>query len=49
MNIGREICRQLAEVGGRVVSHAVSNRAGAEETAALIRADGGAATTWMVT
>ena len=40
MNIGREICRQLAAMGARVVTHAASNRAGAEETAALIRADG---------
>ena len=47
MNIGCEICWQLAEMGARVVSHAVSNRAGAEETAALIRADGDAATTWI--
>ena len=38
MNIGREICRQLAAMGARVVTHAASNRAGAEETAALIRA-----------
>ncbi|MEC8054282.1 MAG: SDR family NAD(P)-dependent oxidoreductase [Pseudomonadota bacterium] len=42
MNIGREICRQLAAMGARVVTHAASNRAGAEETAALIRAHGGA-------
>ena len=47
MNIGREICRQLAAMGARVVTHAASNLAGAEETAALIRADGGAAATWI--
>ena len=30
-----------------MVTHAATNRAGAEETAALIRADGGAAATWI--
>ena len=32
MNIGREICLQLARMGASVVTHAHENRAGAEET-----------------
>ncbi|MEC8028003.1 MAG: SDR family NAD(P)-dependent oxidoreductase, partial [Pseudomonadota bacterium] len=47
MNIGREICRQLAAMGARLVTHAATNRAGAEETADLIRAQGGAAAMWI--
>ena len=39
MNIGRENCRQLAEMSGRVVSHAVSNRAAAEFAADKVTAN----------
>ncbi len=44
MNIGRQICLKLAELGATVVTHAKENRAGAEETAALVTAEGGRAT-----
>ena len=47
MNIGRDICLQLAGMGASVVTHAASNRAGAEETAEMARAKGAAAATWV--
>jgi 3-oxoacyl-[acyl-carrier protein] reductase len=47
LNIGREICLQLAHMGANVVTHAQSNREGAEETAALVRATGVDAATWI--
>ncbi|NNK77830.1 MAG: SDR family oxidoreductase, partial [Litoreibacter sp.] len=47
LNIGREISLQLADMGASVVSHAGSNRAGAEETAELVRAKGVGAATWV--
>ncbi len=47
MNIGREICLQLAAMGADVVTHARSNRDGAEETAELARAEGTKAATWI--
>ena len=47
MNIGREICLQLAESGASVVTHAASNRTGAEETSGLARAKGVGAATWI--
>jgi len=47
MNIGREICLQLARMGAGVVTHAHSNRAGAEETAAMVRDEGVGAATWI--
>ena len=40
MNIGRQICLKLARLGAAVVTHAKENRAGAEETAALVAAEG---------
>ena len=47
MNIGREICLQLAEMGADIVTHAQSNRDGAEETADLVRQAGCKATTYV--
>ena len=47
MNIGREIALQLAKMGADVVTHAQGNRAGAEETADLVRAEGVKAATWI--
>lgn len=47
MNIGREICLQLAQMGVNVVTHAASNREGAEETAEMVRALGVKAVTWV--
>ena len=47
MNIGRETCVQLARMGANVVTHAATNRAGAEETAELVRAEGVEAATWV--
>jgi len=46
MNIGREISVQLARMGASVVTHAQTNRAGAKETAELVRAEGAGAATW---
>ena len=40
MNIGRQICLKLARLGAVVVTHAKENRAGAEETADLVAAEG---------
>ena len=45
MNIGRQTCLKLARLGAAVVTHAKENRAGAEETAALVLAEGGRAAT----
>ncbi len=42
-NIGRETCLQLARLGATVVSHARSDREGAEETARLAAAEGATA------
>ncbi|MGH1481028.1 MAG: SDR family NAD(P)-dependent oxidoreductase [Geminicoccales bacterium] len=47
MNIGRQTCIRLAELGAAVVTHAKENREGAEETADLIAAAGGLATTYV--
>ena len=47
MNIGRETCLQLARMGASVVTHAAANRAGAEETAGQVRAEGAEAATWV--
>ncbi len=47
MNIGREICLQLARAGANVVTHAATNRDGAERTAELVRAEGVQASTWV--
>lgn len=47
MNIGREICMQLASMGADIVTHAQSNRAGAEETADLVRQAGCKAATYI--
>ena len=47
MNIGREICLQLAGMGASVVAHAKGNRDGAEETAALVRNLGPKAAVWV--
>ena len=46
-NIGREICLQLARMGASVVTHARSDRDGAETTAALVRETGSKAATWI--
>ena len=46
MNIGREISVQLAGMGASVVAHAHTNRAGAEETADLVRSEGVGAAFW---
>lgn len=46
-NIGREICLHLARHGAAVVAHARSDRAGAEQTAALVREGGGRAAVWV--
>lgn len=47
MNIGRQTCLKLAELGAAIVTHAKENKSGAEETAALIRASGGQAVTYV--
>ena len=47
MNIGREICLKLAQMGANVVTHAARNRDGAEETAELVRSEGAEAATWV--
>ncbi|MEO1328762.1 MAG: SDR family oxidoreductase [Pseudomonadota bacterium] len=47
LNIGREICVQLAQHGASVVTHARSDREGAEKTAELVREAGGQAATWI--
>ncbi len=47
MNIGRQTCLKLAELGAAVVTHARENEAGAKETAALVAAGGGRAATYV--
>ncbi|MGI9498957.1 MAG: SDR family NAD(P)-dependent oxidoreductase [Geminicoccaceae bacterium] len=47
LNIGRQTCLKLAELGAAVVTHAKENREGAEETAALVRAEGGRVATYV--
>ena len=46
-NIGRAIAVALGAGGADVLVHAHSDRPNAEETAALVRATGSAAATWM--
>ncbi len=47
LNIGRQTCLKLAELGAAVVTHAKENREGAEETANLIVTAGGRAATYV--
>ncbi len=47
LNIGRQICLKLAELGAAVVTHAKENREAAEETADMIIAAGGHAATYV--
>lgn len=47
LNIGREICLQLARMGASVVAHARSNREGAEATAAMVRECGSKSAVWV--
>ncbi|MGI9421476.1 MAG: SDR family NAD(P)-dependent oxidoreductase [Geminicoccaceae bacterium] len=47
MNIGRQTCLKLAELGTAVVTHAKENEAGAKETAAMIVDGGGKAATYV--
>lgn len=47
MNIGRQTCLKLAELGAAVITHAKENVTGAEETAAMIIAAGGRAGTYI--
>ena len=46
-NIGREICLQLAAMGASIVTHALGNREGAEETAELVRQAGAEVASWV--
>lgn len=47
LNIGRQVCLKLADLGAAVVTHAKENRDGAEQTAALVTAEGGRAATFV--
>ncbi len=47
MNIGRQTCLKLAELGAAVVTHAKENEKEAKETAALVAAKGGRAATYI--